>query len=1130
MAGLFFDSGIGPGFFKDLDRMNKRYNAFSGNVQKQNDFMQKSYAGLATSVAAAFSTAAIVRFGKDSIELYRTQAKAISQVEQGLISTGNAVGFTSEELQKQASEFQKNTLFGDEDILQNATAQLLTFTNIADEQFTRTQKAALDLSTRLDGDLKSASIQLGKALNDPVANLSALSRSGIQFTKEQKALIKSLVETNQLAEAQTIILDELEKQYGGSAEAAALADGGITQLGNAIGDTQEVLGKLALEGLQPVINELKEFFENLSEEEIREFLSTVKDGAQILAIITTGVVAWKLSMIATNKILKINRLLTLNNIKAQKLAAITGKQVSTANLLMAKSFKSLKIAFAANPIGLLVTGLSVAIPLISSVTGEADELNKTLSVTDQIRKDNNESMAQEIAELDALFLQLRKTNKGSSERNNIIGTINDKYGTTLQNLKDEESFLTQIDKAYESIVNGIKKKIALQTQEAVLVELIKKENFSRSDLARTLKEITKLEEDQFKGSESFSIQRLKFLKEQAAASQKTVDELKQQQNDLIKSTTDTISKLGQINNKPTVDGGVTRGSGVDEVSYYKLLNQALKDAQQGLINLSGKASEVDAVRIQQQQSIISNIQSQIEEQERLLGISKQQTTEKKEIKAAEKGSIAFLEKRISLLQADFKLTSSPKIRASITDEINLYEEELKVIKGISSERTVQLKNETLTIRALLQKRARLIDEKVQVEELSVEYNKLNKAQLDTEQKIRELSSQWLSNLGGALGSISSSISTINEDLGKTLQEISEVINSIGTVAQGLASGNYLQALTGAVDLATKVIDKLNDRTTSNERVLSLIETQNKELEQQVKLLEASRGIEIYSGLRVAIKSVDNAISETNKQMLELNSTVDAVSESGGIAEIAALAEQNAAGGIEDITEALKNLQTQQDELLAQRASILDKYYQEFTGTTSDAIADSIIQGFKEGKTGIDDFAGTFEETMQKAIIQSFNLKYLQSQFDQFYEEFGRAAESGGGVSASELQQLRTLFNANIEVAGEGFAELNKLYEETFGKGINDSETTPEINVEQAEIQDVPVSTAGQIRASITEETGSILAGRIGAIVLSNEKILNSNFDMLDYAVRGLQYQKQIAENTNYLPQIEENTRQISEKL
>ena len=209
-------------------------------------------------------TLPIAALGVASVKAFDDQAKAIAQVDAGLISTGHAAGFTSEQLQKMASDLQAKTIFGDEVILKDATAQLLTFTNIAGEQFERTQVAALNLATRLDGDLKSASIQLGKALNDPVANLSALSRSGIQFSSEQKEVIKSLAETNRLADAQTIILDELEKQYGGAAEAAAKAGlGPFQQLKNTLGDVSEEFGKLILENIEPLKTSLTSLAERL---------------------------------------------------------------------------------------------------------------------------------------------------------------------------------------------------------------------------------------------------------------------------------------------------------------------------------------------------------------------------------------------------------------------------------------------------------------------------------------------------------------------------------------------------------------------------------------------------------------------------------------------------------------------------------------------------------------------------------------------------------------------------------------------------------------------------------------------------------------------------------------------------
>jgi len=210
-------------------------------------------------------TLPLLAFGAASIAAFDKQQKAIAQVEAGIKSTGMAAGFTSEQLQKMASELQGKTLFGDEVILKDATSQLLTFTNIAGEQFERTQLAALNLATRLDGDLKSASIQLGKALNDPVANLSALSRSGIQFSKDQKEVIKTLAESGRLAEAQTIILDELEKQYGGAAEAAAKAGaGGLKQLQNQFGDLMEEIGGMLLPIVIDLGNQFKSFLEGFA--------------------------------------------------------------------------------------------------------------------------------------------------------------------------------------------------------------------------------------------------------------------------------------------------------------------------------------------------------------------------------------------------------------------------------------------------------------------------------------------------------------------------------------------------------------------------------------------------------------------------------------------------------------------------------------------------------------------------------------------------------------------------------------------------------------------------------------------------------------------------------------------------
>ena len=206
-------------------------------------------------------TLPVLGAGVLALKNFDQQAKAIAQIETALKSTGHAAKLTFGVLNKEAERLQSQTLFTDETILKDLTAQLLTFTNIKGEQFLETQIAAMDVATRVGQDLKSTAIQLGKALNDPVANLGALGRTGIQFSKDQKELIKDLAETNRLSEAQAIILKELQKQYGGSAKAAAnVGLGPLVQVWNEFNDTLEEFGKIIVEEfIEPILPEIRKF-------------------------------------------------------------------------------------------------------------------------------------------------------------------------------------------------------------------------------------------------------------------------------------------------------------------------------------------------------------------------------------------------------------------------------------------------------------------------------------------------------------------------------------------------------------------------------------------------------------------------------------------------------------------------------------------------------------------------------------------------------------------------------------------------------------------------------------------------------------------------------------------------------
>ncbi len=186
---------------------------------------------------------ALVNFGAASFQAFSESEKALTKVNTAIKQTGGVAGFTTEQLAAEAERLMSLTTFDDDQILNDVTAQLLTFTNVTGEAFTKAQEAALNLNTVLGGDLQGNAIQLGKALENPVKGVTALSKAGVTFTAVQKEQIKGLQEQGKLQEAQAIILDEINAKYGEQAKAIAnTPTGKIEQMKNLWGELQEQIG------------------------------------------------------------------------------------------------------------------------------------------------------------------------------------------------------------------------------------------------------------------------------------------------------------------------------------------------------------------------------------------------------------------------------------------------------------------------------------------------------------------------------------------------------------------------------------------------------------------------------------------------------------------------------------------------------------------------------------------------------------------------------------------------------------------------------------------------------------------------------------------------------------------------
>lgn len=227
---------------KGLDKQQKNASKSAGMLGKQSASINKlksSFLGLGSVVAGLGISVAF----KKMVDNTSRQEAALVQLNTTLGSTQFAAGKTADELTRTAAELQKVTKYGDEAIIEMQSL-LLTFKDIKGDNFDRTSEAVLDMATAMKVDLKSATIQLGKALNDPTKNLSALSRAGITFSETQIEMIKQMQASGDMAGAQTMILKELESQFGGSARAARNTLGGaLAGLSNAFNDLFEANSK-----------------------------------------------------------------------------------------------------------------------------------------------------------------------------------------------------------------------------------------------------------------------------------------------------------------------------------------------------------------------------------------------------------------------------------------------------------------------------------------------------------------------------------------------------------------------------------------------------------------------------------------------------------------------------------------------------------------------------------------------------------------------------------------------------------------------------------------------------------------------------------------------------------------------
>lgn len=195
--------------------------------------------------AAAIALAGIAALGKfmaESAALADESNRIQANLAASIKSTGGAAGLSVRDINAMNDALMEQTGIDDE-LLTQASAVLLTFRHISSDAFPRATQAAIDLSAKLGGDLQGSIVMVGKALDDPIAGVTALRRVGVQLSDEQEQQIKDFMDVNDLASAQAVIMQELETQVGGTASAIHEQGNRSEDAKNAIENLKEEIGQ-----------------------------------------------------------------------------------------------------------------------------------------------------------------------------------------------------------------------------------------------------------------------------------------------------------------------------------------------------------------------------------------------------------------------------------------------------------------------------------------------------------------------------------------------------------------------------------------------------------------------------------------------------------------------------------------------------------------------------------------------------------------------------------------------------------------------------------------------------------------------------------------------------------------------
>ncbi|MFI2744194.1 phage tail tape measure protein [Zhouia sp. PK063] len=768
------------------------------------------------------------------------------------------------------------------------------------------------------------------------------------------------------------------------------------------------------------------------------------------------------------------------------------------------------------------------VDVTSGIAGFFNEALEGSSLTEKQYKS-------EAAALRDIRLQLEDTNIPLEERKKLIEDLQSKYPSYLGNIKNEGVLTSELKTQLIEVNDQLVKRARLAANQDKIADQADKRDKAEKDRDQArlnlLREIDKVRNktavfrenanptgsalDQIKELERISgsaeapiLRTVQYARQQLIDKQKEYIEQEKALNKLLGTEKDIKKDIVDFGNQSNeTNANQSNQSKIDLIAFTDTLKTKQKEyeAYEAVRDLISKEERDNQFKtlLQQGKDYGEYLKNQLEKTKdfaKKQAIALAASSAGINLNRGKVPTVGAITKLPVTLDLNIDTTSINAIQRQLDDLEKQWKaartkDEADLLKIRVDVKRKELREAEGIIESISKRQSRLtIDlSKLSIKELIKQINEYEKKLDEAQQKLKKLQSSSTStpkqideantavteasaNVSGAVTTLQQAIQKIFNDISsafseasqlfdkfgdektsKLLTQLSGVASGLGQIASGDVIGGSLKALNSAltVEVDTSKIEAL-------EKVINKLEGTIDSLNRTISKDQGSEVVDAYDKAFKAYDEKKKDLDELVEKEKELRKEVKLFGITIGKKGQGSGTDQ---AKLDEYEEKIKQANEDLEDLQIQ-------FYEFLTGTTSKTIVDSLIDGFKEGKKSVADFADTFEDLMKDALINSFKTKYLADQIDKFYDTFAQYSDSNndgyGDLTSSEIDLLNNDFNDIINGAQERIDAINEILGQSglnaLGANINAQGLTGAIS-------------------TITEDTANILSGTLNAIRL-----------------------------------------------